>query len=536
MVDRTDLIEVVPILGSDITKYREEVHDRIILNAIHILNSDNFTINELNDKIDEIFEIKYPKERLIHHLEKLFINNIEYSKGRIHLTQEIPPVTNEINDLIEICFKEFINKMKEEYNPALHQRYRDTFYELIYETCKNILSSTNIIKLNMDPTDFGSNNLKMEEIVRSHNLPNVSKFLAHYYGYLSSESLNKDNIILSIFQYAISLDILERGSELYTASKDYEEKGILVIDTNILTSLILKSNRFHETVESMITLSHKLGFKIFYTSDTEMEFERLIEGANYNISKRKSYSELDRDNELVHDYLKDNSVENWADKLIYYNSFKLILKRDYEITVLEEPITEDDADFSEFLREVYRISMMTHKVRLPLAIEHDINLLNLMYHLKTKDSIKMFDSPWIVTLDNLLIYVSGYVMRKKETNCEYCIHAQKWFDLLIPFCDIEDIRNNQKKFVSAILKYSIIPFDNRLSLNEYTKLLANKFGLEGVNSDIILEVISRSRLQYQLEYSLERNSIKDTKNITYEVFTNDKLIDELLEKKEDKKL
>lgn len=535
MNSAADLMEIIPILGSDLTRYRDEVHDRMILNAIHLLKSNDFKIEDLNRKINEIFEIDYPKERLIHHLENLFGEDLEYQGGKIRIKASVPPVQNEINDLIEACFKEFIESMKNDYNPVFHQRFRDAFYDLIRETYKIILESKNIIKLNLDTVDFKSNIELMKEIILYHNITNVSKFLDQYYNYLSSDSIEKNKLILSIVQYAISIDILERGSELYTASRNYEEKGILIIDTNIITSLILKSNRFHETVESMISLSNKLGFKIYYTNGTKLEFERLIEGANYNITKRRSYSELDRNNELVFDYLKDGSVPNWSDKLTYYNSFSIILEREYKITILEESMTDDDLDFSEFLREVYRISMMTHKERLTQAIEHDIKIIQFMYNFKTKDQLKLFDSPWVITLDNLLIYVSGYVMRKKVSDCDYCIHAQKWFDLLIPFCDIEDLRTNQKRFALAILKYSIIPFNNKLSIKEYTKLLANKFGLEGADSEIILKIISKSRRQFQLESSLERNGSNDTKNITYEIFTNDKLIDELLEKKQDQK-
>jgi len=56
------------------------------------------------------------------------------------------------------------------------------------------------------------------------------------------------------------------------------------------------------------------------------------------------------------------------------------------VNILEDSIEntdeDTDGDFKEFLREIYRISMMTHKERLPLAVEHDINLLQYMYNLK----------------------------------------------------------------------------------------------------------------------------------------------------------
>jgi len=80
MKSAPDLMEIIPILGSDLTKYREEVHDRMILNAIHLLKSNDFKIRDLNRKIDEIFEIDYPKERLIHHLENIFGEDLEYQE------------------------------------------------------------------------------------------------------------------------------------------------------------------------------------------------------------------------------------------------------------------------------------------------------------------------------------------------------------------------------------------------------------------------------------------------------------------------
>lgn len=278
MMPKFDLIEVVPILGSDINKYREEIHDRIILNAIQSLKINTFTVDELNDKINYIFGIRYPRERLVHNLEILFKDVIDYSEGRIQINGVIPPVPNEINDLIEMCFKEFANSIMKEYDPLYIQRYRDAFHELIYETMKNILNSVNIIELDMDTIDFRSNSERMNEIITHHNIRNPQRFLDIFYNYLTSENENKDKIIISVFQYAITIDILNRGSELYSAFKEYQDKGILIIDTNIITALLLKSNRFHETVESMITLSNKHGFKIFYTSDTKSEFERLVDG------------------------------------------------------------------------------------------------------------------------------------------------------------------------------------------------------------------------------------------------------------------
>jgi len=63
-----------------------------------------------------------------------------------------------------------------------------------------------------------------------------------------------------------------------------------------------------------------------------------------------------------------------------------------------------------------------------------------------------------------------------------------------------------------------------LSLDEYSKLLANKFGLEGADASIIMKIISKSHRQFQLESSLEKGKLNDTKDITYDIFTMISLI------------
>jgi len=175
-----NLIEVIPLLGSDLRDYRDSLHDRIILNAIHVMGKNLFKIEELNRAIDDTFGIEYPKERLIFHLDKLFGESIDFSEGQVRIVSDVPIPKNQLNDLIENCFKEFIININDIYNIAFHQRYKDTFYELINESSKIILSSVNIMTLNLDTINMRSNVETLKGIIQSHNISNVERFLEYY--------------------------------------------------------------------------------------------------------------------------------------------------------------------------------------------------------------------------------------------------------------------------------------------------------------------------------------------------------------------
>ncbi|MFZ7131789.1 MAG: hypothetical protein ACOWWR_05475, partial [Eubacteriales bacterium] len=530
------MVEFIPILRSDLNEYREELHDRIILSAISKIHKKNITIDEINEAINRLFSITYPKERLFYHIKRSLKSGVRFNNDNVILSDEPIQVNKDLSTLIHECFNEFIPNIVRDYDQYIHKKFFDAFVELSEFSAKIIMESLRINEVNFDIIDLKANDVHMRGIISSFNIKEVDKYIDAYYRYLLSESLYKNNYIMSCYQCAISLDIFKRSSDLYRYSRAYSEKNLLVIDTNIITALLLSSNRYHDTVVSMMSLSKKFGFEIYYTYRTKKEFEHLIAAANYSMKQRKSITHSDRNNELITDYLKiNNTVEyqNWSDILMYYYSFESQLRDNFGIDLLDEKIQSTTSDLGTLARDVYEI-VTRSKERLNSAIEHDIELLNLMEGLKTPKTIKLFDSPWILTLDNILLYVDDYINRKRNVDYTFCIHAQKWFNLLIPFCDIEDIRENENMFASAIVKYSIVPIRTTLTLEEYSKLLADKFGMEGADSQIIFNIITKSKLKPELEKNLSDDDLEAIRDTTYLLFSDEKLLEDLLEKKKDK--
>jgi len=169
------------------------------------------------------------------------------------------------------------------------------------------------------------------------------------------------------------------------------------------------------------------------------------------------------------------------------------------------------------------------------AVDHDVYLINLVNYYKHSEGNRQFGSPWIISLHNQFIFVSDYIKTNKNLDYGFVIHAQKWFNLLMEFCDIDDIRGNENLLTSAIIKYSIIPPKNSLTLDEYCKLLANKMGLEGADAEYVLDIITKSKLKSDLEKSLETNDAENITDKTYEIFANVSAMDKFIAQRESEK-
>lgn len=529
------LLEVIPILEGNLNACREEIHKQIIYTALNSLDKQKIKIQEISSRIKDLFGINYPEEMIAHQLKKSGLYEIKLENNIVTLTDKIPTQDNNINSVIDNLFNEFIGNYTKEYDIYLNKNLKDAFIKCFEQIVGFIIKSQEINEINLDTIDLKSNEEILKKILIEFKVTKPDKFRSKLYDFLLSDSKNKDKFVLSVHQYAISLDLLNRSSDLYTYSRDYPDKGILLIDTNIITSVLCKSNRFHDTIVSMLSLSKRFGFDIHYSRETKNELLRLIDSADI-MMRTKSATKHERNNELVTDYLRDTSKPNWTEKLIFYNSFENILRTKFDITLLLDPGFEEDNDLSDYIMQVYDIAICYER-ELPVksAIDHDAYLLNLMNYHKHSEGSRQFGSPWIISLHNRFIFVSDYIKTKKSLDYGFVIHAQKWFNLLMEFCDIEDIRGNENLLTSAIIKYSIIPPKDSLTLDEYCKLLANKMGLEGAEAEYVLDIITKSKLKSDLEKSLETNDAENITNKTYEIFANVPAMDKFIAQRESEK-
>ena len=517
MAKEKDLIEIIPVLEGDLNACREEIHKQIIVTALHRLDKQKVEIREISSKIREIFGIIYPEEKIIHHLKELALKEIRFENNNLILNGAIPALNedNRMNNIIDQCFSEFIGTYTKEYDVYLNINLKKAFRECFEQVAGFIIKSQEINELNFDIIDLKSNEEILKKILINNKVIKSEKYLSKMYDFLFSKSENKNKFILSVYQCAISFDLLVRSSDLYTYSKDYPHKGILLIDTNIITSVLCNSNRFHDTVISMLSLSKKFGFKIYYSKETKNELLRLIDAADRMIRVNKSITK-ERNNELVTEYLRDKNRSNWTEKLIFYNSFENILRTKFDTILLDDPNFEEDTEFTDYIRNVYDIAMSyEHEAPIRSAIDHDAYLITLINFYKHRDGNMQFGSPWIISLHNKLIFVSDYIKMKRSLDYGFAVHAQKWFNLLMQFCDIDDIKGNETLLTSAIIKYSIIPPINSITLDEYCKLIANKMGLEGADAEYVWDIITKSKLKSDLEESLKANNIEDVKDKTY---------------------
>ena len=114
------------------------------------------------------------------------------------------------------------------------------------------------------------------------------------------------------------------------------------------------------------------------------------------------------------------------------------------------------------------------------------------------------------------------------------IQPRRWLNYFATFSKTEFRESDRNDVAKAIILFTART-DSKITLKDYSGLIATKLGLENEDRDIILEIFLKSPLIAELQRALFSDSGGDADRITQNIIENDKFIESVLSEREVKK-
>jgi len=531
------MIELLPLVRDNVTQYRKEINimfAKSYLSTLHV--GEELEFDELRMGIINHLGLEDFPKFLFSQVAEELVNQMYLEKkddNTYIIIQEV--AIPDFDEYIKECFDEsllFIKEKNKDYEPFLNANYFDAFREIIYEIGYIFLESQKDQFGEFDLTLEPEIKQKLVEKCRTIGVDKPDQLVEAILSYLLSGSKKITDLLFRIYNgAAVSMDILQKGKELCEASKDIGAETCIYLDTNTLINLLCKNLPNFELADSTIKLSNKLKFNIYYTEKTSNELDILIRASNRLMMGRTGSENeiIQRENQIIKNFMMSRET-SWSDYYAEISNYEKILEMVYNVKKVENPDFERDEELFEYLGEIYPIVIDIHrKKRSPEALDHDKWLINMIKHFRDTTKPQVFDCPWIVTMDKVLIHVNEFVCSHFDIDFGYAIHLRTWLNTLLRYRSIIFSDENKSKLVHALLKYMVVPKEEYLTLRSWAKLITYRLGLREDDIENVYSLFTKSPLHSELVRALNNRNTDDIINTTNRILTDTGLIEKLFE-------
>lgn len=540
------LIRLSAIVTGDINKIRIEIRKSLIILGLSKYEVNSvFNSKQLSKKIFQITKVRLNDNQIIQILEELVsIGKIEHlSKFEYKIISkfEIP----EFDQLSQPVWNEFIVLLKSKGVPfdlQLDKNTRRVFNAILLR----ILTRFTIEK----PLDRQLDELPLADFqkviayeINQFYFPDqfAKKLELHIIEYVSSSPENLLEFVLNCYCGLINLDLIEREQEMPKIQFKNQFK-FLLLDSSLIVTLLCETQPNHPLAVCLIEQCKKLNIPTFYSALTKDEIWRFITGSKIEMKGLHLKKGDSIRSQFIHEFIK-KSIK-WEDYVAFMNSWEEYVKTKWNIIPLPKPFENkiDDKTYG-FLRKTLpladkfrfdererRLVDYTPRLRSEKQNEHDAYCISLLVQLKNENEIKekqSFLGPIFVSFDNILAYINLTNLQKKD-DYGYVIPPRILLNYFLAYSTIEFDKKDREHVAIAILQYTAPIQQFKLSLDDYSRLIAEKINFGQENADIIKNIFLKSPLLDKLKRALTTSDRGGDADIIVSQILSDVKIDELV--------
>lgn len=444
--------------------------------------------------------------------------------------QSIP----DFQTLSEPVWKEFSSYLKNEipkFDPFIHKDAKTIFNSVLLK----VLSGFTISK----PLETQMESVQLIDIDRiiKEELNKVYfpddfgyKFPKIIVAYFNSKSPQILEFVFTCYYGLINIDLVTREQEM--PNIDFgNEINCLIVDSNFIISLLCTTDSTHPLSAALVGNCIKSNIPLYYMPCTKEEVNSLIKAVNIDMSGFTSKKRSLKDNQLIMDHIKLNI--SWREYSIYLDSWEQILESKFAIKMIDkiqercynpELIADiknrlklaDDFRCEERLRHD---SKYCHRFRLEDNYNHDAVCIGCIIEFKNQAEIsEKKRGPWFLTYDSLLSFVN--ISHNYFDNFGHVISPRMLINYILAYSKIEYTEEDKEEMAIAILKYSLKQKSDFLTLDEYSRLVAEKLNLPLANAELIKEIFINSAFNDELEKSLNQENSEDPDTIAFKILTS----------------
>lgn len=524
---------------------------------------DKFSVEQVTEIIAKNSKISIPESDIISIFQELSREGtIEHENGSQYVLLrkiEIPSFEKSISPVREE-FEKYLteqidNKDYFSMYPGDYTNLMNIFNSLIQEIMSSFIfvdlidSSQYIIPIeDMDrliDSEIENHTISDKKIKKT-----FKKALIHYFTEDNGPQLK--DLIYKFYNGVVRIDILKRMQNLPDICEN-KALDVLVLDASVIIALLCKTDPKHPLSDVLMKQCNQSKVELYYSSKTRVEIWNNIKTARNEIKGlRKKTERSSTINQFTVDFTK--SKKTWDE---YYNElakWELQIKSAYSINKI--PPEEDstiDQDIYEIIQRILPIAdRYRHddrenrntdykpRLRTQQQYDNDSHCLALVAKMQKKNyARKEFFKvgPLFVTYDNLLTYINATNLAQysnlpenKKGDIGFVIQPIVLLNYYITYSRPQIISLNHNEVAKAILQYTARLKSSRLSVEEYSKLVAQKINIDTNNIDALVELFYIHPLSRELKKALYDEDMTASDEVVYNIITDpeiDKFIGKL---------
>ncbi len=553
------LIKLIPITKGPLLKIRKEIRKSFIKAAISGFDIGSIIeVRDISKKVHELVKGMVDNQTIVSNLNQLqdngivqHISNLKYEiKKKIQLT--------DLKEITEPAWAEFLNFIKieyKDYDPFLDKNTRKIFDHLILDIIKRFVISSDPLEKKIDQLPLENFENKIDHLVNRFQVSaglskKMSKILLSY---IQSNHPKLSKLIFENYYWIANMHLLRLENSLKT--KDLlKEIKFLFIDTQFLVSLLCNTNPLYPLTCAIVKRCVNLEIPIYYTQRTQKEMKSFILGTKKEMqgfSKSKKKHGVIR-SQFIEDFLKKDMT--WNEYITIIESWGDVVKK-WNITTNPKSFFKHENEMDNIDNDVFAYVMRTlpildrnrnegrsekdpnytYKLREIPQIEHDAFCLGLVSKIRgdLNDSGKKAMGPWFVSFDNLVSLTDATYFKSKE-DLGLVIQPRSLFNFLLVYSKLNFEKDDESFIAEAVIKYTTCYQETKITIDEYSRLITNKIGLDQENVDLVKRVLIKSPLRTELDRALKLDSGNEADKIAYKILTDESLINTIISERETK--
>lgn len=556
--DSNLLIRVCTLTKGPLLSRRKEIRKAIVLAALSIYQPDSvFEMNELSINIKNITKCEIDDESIISILSQLsdekILTHIHELKYKLNDKVEITDIT----ELLSPAWNEFLSFLEKQYpayDPYFDRDARELFDWCILKVLTRFIDATSQSidnQLELLPIDDFKSIIEKKLGLFSLSKQLSKKYPTIMYSYLTSKPSVLLKTLFDCYSGIINVNLVLREQEI--PKLNFDNIKFLVVDTSFLVGLLCKTDPIYPLSVAVANRCVNLNIPLYYTSQTKNEMMSFIDGSVKEMDgliNRSGKVNVVR-SQFVADFRRQTI--RWSDYITIISSWTQILEKQYGIVVLPEELerTGIDDDVAQYIKKTLPIVDNLRKedrmksdpnykprYREETQITHDAYCVGLISNLRKKyvDESKKIGGPWFLTFDNLLT-ITNAAYSASSRNLGFTILPRTLLNYLLIYSKILFDEKDKEEMAEAIIKFTVRTPDPKLTVDEYSRLVTYKFGLDQTDIEVVKEILFASPLREELKTALERDRGDIADDVAYRIFSDTHFVESVIgERKTGEKL
>jgi len=529
------------LLDGKIRGRREEIKSNLIkLTLSEFDEGDEITSKDIRLKLKSSHNLQIREEaieEILHDLQPGYVKSTGNDKYIVAEPMEFKTLDQRIGSLWNE-FQPILSSQIGEIDPYVQRRFKSGFSDFFEEFISILASSVEELEEHQKDvliSDWGKAEEICNEAAEKNNIKQRAIFRDSIKQYLNDPGDGLLELVDSCYTTAVNIDLISKADSIEFPELP-ERNSTLILDTNVLVSLLAETDPQHELARIVCERTPELEFDLRFTKGTEDELEALIKRCESEMSGLHTGSgniEL-ANNQFVEDFGRQRNRE-WQDYIRYLKNWKEVVEEKYDIIRLENQKSPNqeivEACTEKFLeRNSYEVNR--HKLG---KIDTDAQNLGLIGSYRKHSNWDF--GPFVLSFHNSLTEIGIELAKSGEFESiigdrPTAIQPRSWLKYIMAFTPTETTTDKHNEIAKSIIQISS-NFEDDISVDEYMHTLAPKLGVKNNNEQYLKKIIvNHPTLSEDFEKAVSDDDGNQAEKLAREILTDKEYLQAIEDEKE----